>query len=88
MNINFFFGISLTGSFLAGALALFAPCCITFLFPSYLGTIFKERKNVMFYTLVFALGLASILIPVALGFRLFIFFFDQFHRTIYFLGGL
>src|SRR3989339_897460 len=88
MATNFFFGISLTGSFLAGALALFAPCCITFLFPSYLGTIFKERKNVMFYTLVFALGLASILIPVALGFRVFIFFFDQFHRTIYFLGGL
>ncbi|MEK7597291.1 MAG: cytochrome c biogenesis protein CcdA [Patescibacteria group bacterium] len=88
MTSNFFFGISLTGSFLAGALALFAPCCITFLFPSYLGTIFKERKNVMFYTLIFALGLASILIPVALGFRMFIFFFDQFHRTIYFLGGL
>jgi len=88
MDNNFFFGISLTGSFLAGALALFAPCCITFLFPSYLGTIFKERKNVMFYTLIFALGLSSILIPVALGFRIFIFFFDQFHRTIYFLGGL
>ena len=88
MQNNFFFGISLTGSFLAGALALFAPCCITFLFPSYLGTIFKERKNVMFYTLIFALGLASILIPVSLGFRIFIFFFDQFHRLIYFLGGL
>ncbi|KKP85586.1 MAG: Cytochrome c biogenesis protein transmembrane region [Candidatus Roizmanbacteria bacterium GW2011_GWA2_35_8] len=88
MSSNFFFGISLTGSFLAGALALFAPCCITFLFPSYLGTIFKERKNVMFYTLIFALGLASILIPVALGFRVFIFFFDQYHQLIYFLGGL
>ena len=88
MATNFFFGISLTGSFLAGALALFAPCCITFLFPSYLGTIFKERKNVMFYTLIFALGLASILIPVALGFRVFIFFFDQYHQLIYFLGGL
>jgi len=88
MQNNFFFGISLTGSFLAGALALFAPCCITFLFPSYLGTIFKERKNVMFYTLIFALGLASILIPVSLGLRIFIFFFDQFHQLIYFLGGL
>ncbi|MCR4277139.1 MAG: hypothetical protein NUV87_03350 [Candidatus Roizmanbacteria bacterium] len=88
MDNNFFFGISLTGSFLAGTLALFAPCCITFLFPSYLGTIFKERKNVMFYTLIFALGLASILIPVALGFRAFIFFFDQFHQLIYFIGGL
>lgn len=88
MSSNFFFGISLTGSFLAGALALFAPCCITFLFPSYLGTIFKDRKNIMFYTLIFALGLSSILIPVALGFRIFIFFFDQFHREVYFFGGI
>ncbi|MFN4212731.1 MAG: cytochrome c biogenesis CcdA family protein [Microgenomates group bacterium] len=103
MESNFFFGISLTASFLAGVLALFAPCCITFLFPSYLGTIFSQAKinhldndrakmvkqsRVMFYTLIFALGLSSILIPVALGFRLFVFFFDQFHREIYYLGGL
>ena len=87
MDNNFIFGISLTASFLAGVLALFAPCCITFLFPSYLGTIFKESKKVMFYTIVFALGLSSILIPVALGFRFFIYFFDQFHKEIYYLGG-
>lgn len=88
MTNNFFFGISLTASFLAGVLALFAPCCITFLFPSYLGTIFKEGKKVMFYTLIFALGLAVILIPVALGFRLLVFFFDNYHQEIYYLGGL
>lgn len=88
MSTNFFFGISLTASFLAGALALFAPCCITFLFPSYLGTIFKSKNKVMWYTIVFALGLSSILIPVALGFRAFIFFFDQYHKGIYYLGGL
>lgn len=88
MEPNFIFGISLTASFMAGVLALFAPCCITFLFPSYLGTVFKEGKKVMFYTVIFALGLSSILIPVALGFRVFVFFFDQFHREIYYLGGL
>ena len=85
---NFLFGVSLTASFLAGALALFAPCCITFLFPSYLGTIFKEGKKVMFYTIIFALGLSAILIPVALGLRFFIFFFDAYHKEIYYLGGL
>ncbi len=88
MNSNFFFGISLTASFLAGVLALFAPCCITFLFPSYLGTVFKSGTKVMFYTLVFALGLSIILIPVALGFRFFIFFFDSWHKQIYYFGGL
>jgi cytochrome c biogenesis protein CcdA len=85
---QFLFGVSLTASFLAGVLALFAPCCITFLFPAYLGTIFKERKRVIFYTVVFALGLSTILVPVALGFRFFISFFDSFHSQIYYVGAL
>lgn len=88
MEVNLLFGVSLTASFLAGVLALFAPCCITFLFPAYLGTIFKEGRKVMFYTLIFALGLASILVPVALGFRFFISFFDSYHTLIYYIGGL
>lgn len=88
MDSNLMIGISLTASFLAGVLALFAPCCITFLFPSYVGTIFKDEKKVMGYTLLFALGLAFILIPVALGFRFFIYFLDEYHRQIYYLGAL
>lgn len=88
MNNELFFGISLTASFLAGILALFAPCCITFLFPSYLGTIFRDGKKIMWYTVVFALGLSFILIPVALGVRFFIGFFDTYHSIIYYLGGL
>ncbi len=88
MDSNFLFGISLTASFLAGVLALFAPCCITFLFPSYLGTIFREQKKVMYYTLIFALGLASVLIPIALGIRSAIFFLDAYHTQVYYLGAL
>lgn len=88
METNFLFGISLTASFFAGVIALFAPCCITFLFPSYLGTIFKESKKVMFYTIVFALGLSIILVPIALGFRFFILFFDDYHKVVYYIGGL
>lgn len=88
MDANFLFGISLTASFLAGVLALFAPCCITFLFPSYIGTIFKEQKRVMYYTLIFALGLAFVLVPIALGIRSAIFFLDAYHAPIYYLGAL
>ncbi len=87
MDQNFFMGISLTASFLAGVLALFAPCCITFLFPSYLGTIFKQQKKVMYYTLIFALGLAFVLVPIALGIRFAIFFLDSYHQQIYYLGA-
>lgn len=88
MNTNLLFGVSLTASFLGGMVALFAPCCITFLFPSYLGTIFKERSRVVFLTIVFALGLGSILVPVALGMKIIVTFFDQFHTTTYLLGSL
>ena len=88
MDTNFLFGISLTASFLAGVLALFAPCCITFLFPSYLGTIFKENKRVMYYTLIFAVGLAFILVPIALGLRFVILFLDSYHLQIYYIGAL
>lgn len=88
MGANFLFGISLTASFLAGVMALFAPCCITFLFPSYLGTIFKENKRVMYYTLVFAIGLGFVLVPIALGLRFAIFFLDAYHTPVYYLGAL
>ena len=89
MNLdpNLFLGVSLTASFIAGVLALFAPCCITFLLPSYFGTIFKDRKRVLLYTLLFALGLSFILIPISLGFRFFIFFLDAYHKEVYYLGG-
>jgi len=86
--MNLFFGVSLTAAFIGGMVALFAPCCITFLFPSYLGTIFKEKKRVVFLTFIFALGLGSILIPVALGFRFIVSFFNDFHTTVYLLGAL
>lgn len=88
MDPGLLLGVSLTASFLAGVLALFAPCCITFLFPSYLGTIFKDEKKIILYTLLFALGLGIILIPVALGFRFFVYLLDDYHTQIYYLGAL
>lgn len=42
----------------------------------------------MWYTFIFAVGLASILVPVNLGLRFIISFFDSFHSQIYYLGSL
>ncbi len=83
-----FFGISLTAAFVGGMVALFAPCCLTFLFPAYLGTIFKTKGRVVFLTLIFAAGIAVILVPVALGFRFIVSFFNEFHTVVYLLGAL
>lgn len=88
MDSNLLFGVSLTASFFAGVLALFAPCCITFLFPSYLGTIFKENNKIMYYTLIFAFGLSFVLVPIALGIRSAIFFLDTYHLQVYYVGAL
>lgn len=66
---------------------MFAPCCITFLFPSYLGTIFKRSEKVVFYTAVFTLGLATIFVPISLGFKFIISFFDAWHSEVYYLGA-
>src|SRR3989344_4220477 len=51
-----FDSFSLLTAFDSGMVALFAPCCIGFLLPSYLGTIFKDRKRVLFLTAIGALG--------------------------------
>lgn len=39
-------------------------------------------------TMVFALGLGTILVPVAVGFRFIVSFFNDFHTTLYLLGAL
>ena len=52
-----FFQTSLIAAFVAGMVALFAPCCITFLLPAYLGNVFKEKEKVLLMTLIFGLGI-------------------------------
>ena len=41
------FQTSLIAAFVAGMVALLAPCCITFLLPAYLGGVFKEKQKVL-----------------------------------------
>jgi len=43
---------SMVAAFIAGVAALFAPCCITVLLPSYLGSIFRERTKVFLMTFI------------------------------------
>ncbi len=68
--------------------ALFAPCCITYLLPSYLANIFRSRVNVLVMTLVFGLGIATVLVPTALGIRAVGQIFQQYHTQTYVAGGL
>ena len=83
-----FFGTSLLAAFVAGAVALFAPCCIVFMFPAYLATAVRNRRwRLVPFTLVFAAGLAVVLVPVTLGIGLLTRPLLRFHAFIYTMGG-
>src|SRR3989338_5764663 len=85
---NALFQTSLIAAFAAGTVALFAPCCITFLLPAYLGCVFKEKEKVLLMTLVFGFGIFIVMMPAVLGVALLSKALFVYHDTIYFIGGL
>ena len=81
-------GTSLVAAFVAGVAALFAPCCITVLLPSYLGNIFKEKYKIFFMTFVFFLGILTVFLPIGLGASYLAQLFSQYHNAIFTVGGI
>jgi len=81
------FSASILAAFLAGMVALFAPCCITVLLPAYLASAFREKKNIIRMTLVFFSGIAVVLIPIGLGAAWLASIFQDFHKEMYLIGG-
>lgn len=78
---------SIIAAFLAGMLALFAPCCVSYLLPAYLGSVFKERKRVLLMTLVYSLGIFVVMIPAVLGSKLISLAVFRYHTQIWLVGG-
>lgn len=81
-------GTSLIAAFTAGVAALFAPCCITVLLPSYLGNIFREKYKIFLMTFVFFLGVATVFLPIGLGMSFLAQFFSRYHNIIFTAGGI
>ena len=81
-------GTSLIAAFVAGVAALFAPCCITVLLPSYLGNIFKEKYKIFFMTFVFFLGVLTVFLPIGLGASFLAQAFSKYHNVIFTVGGI
>lgn len=80
--------VSIIAAFVAGMVALFAPCCISYLLPAYLGNIFKEKKKVLLMTLIYSLGIMVVMLPVVLGARMLSQLFFRLHDYTYIVGGL
>lgn len=81
-------GTSLVAAFVAGVAALFAPCCITVLLPSYLGNIFREKYKIFFMTFIFFLGVATVFLPIGLGASFLAQAFSKYHNIIFSAGGI
>ncbi len=79
---------SLVAAYLAGIAALFAPCCITVLLPTYFASIFKEKRAVFLMTFIYFLGLLAVFIPIGLGVTALTVILREYHTAIFIGGGL
>lgn len=85
--MDILFQTSLIAAFVAGIVALFAPCCITFLLPAYLGNVFKEKEKVLLMTLVFGAGIFAVMLPAVLGVAAISKFLFNNHDTVYLISA-
>jgi cytochrome c-type biogenesis protein len=79
---------SLAAAFLGGMLALFAPCCVVSLLPNFVAiSIRRGLRRLPFTTVVFAAGVATVLLPIVLGIGALGQLLASFHTAIFFAVG-
>lgn len=84
---NVLFGGAVFASFLAGMVALFAPCCISVMLPAYFASTFDRRRMLIAMTFVFAAGVGLIILPIALGAAGIGALINEQHLIVYLVGG-
>lgn len=67
MDSSIFLGGSLLAAVVAGAVALFAPCCISVMLPSYFASSMQNRRVPVAMTALFGAGIATVILPLAMG---------------------
>jgi cytochrome c-type biogenesis protein len=88
MESSLFFGGSVLAAIIAGAIALFAPCCVSVMLPAYFASSFQNRRLLVAMTFLFAAGIATIILPLALGASIIRQILTTDHSPIYVIGGL
>lgn len=80
---------SLVAAFLGGVLALFAPCCVVSLLPTFVGAALERgRLRLPLMAAIFAAGIASVMLPIVLGIGLLGQLLAAQHRIVFFVVGL
>lgn len=88
MDSGIFFGGSVLAAFMAGGIALFAPCCISVMLPAYFASSFQNRRLLIAMTFIFTAGVATVILPIALGASALRQLFTAQHTLIYVTGGV
>jgi cytochrome c-type biogenesis protein len=84
-----FLGGSLLAAFVAGSVALFAPCCIVVMFPAFLAaSVRNNRWRLVPLTFIFTAGLATVLLPITLGLSLLTESLLRYHTAVYAAGAV
>ncbi len=88
MSSSIFFGGSVLAAIIAGAIALFAPCCISVMLPAYFASSFQNRRLLVAMTFLFAAGIATVVLPIAMGASIIRRLLTTQHTPIYVIGGI
>jgi len=88
MDSSIFFGGSAIAAFVAGVIALFAPCCISVMLPAYFASSFQNRSVLTAMTFLYAAGVATVILPLVMGAALLRQLFVTQHTLIYMAGGV
>jgi cytochrome c-type biogenesis protein len=87
VDTSIFFGGSVIAAIVAGMIALFAPCCISIMLPAYFASSFQNRRVLVAMTFLFAAGIATVILPLALGANVLRQLFTAQHTPIYVTAG-
>jgi cytochrome c biogenesis protein CcdA len=88
MDTSIFFAGSAIAAFAAGIIALFAPCCISVMLPAYFASSFQNRRVLVAMTFLFAAGVATVILPLAMGAAFLRQLLFTQHTLLYLGGGL
>lgn len=81
-------GTTIFVSFLAGMVALLAPCCVSVMLPAFFASTFRRRTQILGMTLVFAAGVGTIILPIAFGASGLSQLVSTHHTLVFGIGGL
>ncbi len=85
---SIFFGGSVVAAVIAGSVSLFAPCCISIMLPAYFSSAFQNRRALVAMTFLFAAGVGTVILPIAVGAAFLQRLFVSQHALIYTGAGV